>query len=268
MPQNDRSTIQVGTSLADQVVHYVVEATASGALTIGELYSVYQLAEQLGISRSPVREGLLRLEEAGMVRFSRNRGFEIVPVTAEDVAEIFAIRLAVEVPGAARAASQMTDAFTTQLGELMQNMEELAAREEPEAFMEQDRLLHDLILEHSQSRRGRDSVNRLRVTTRLLGVSTVGTQRSLQQIHSEHEPLCDAIRDGDARAAAEAMRMHLTTTGLLLVTQTLGMHSQDAPREVEQRAAAIWQDYIDTPPTHFPPNQQRSAPPDTPQAHF
>ena len=88
------------TRKADSVVDYVREAIQSRAMKPGEWYSVTQLAEEMGVSRSPVREGLLKLQEAGLVRFAKNRGFEIVETGASDVAEIFAIRLGLEPPAA------------------------------------------------------------------------------------------------------------------------------------------------------------------------
>ena len=56
------------TSLTDQVMQAVREAIHSGELRPGELYSVYRLAERLQVSRTPVREAMLRLAEAGMIR--------------------------------------------------------------------------------------------------------------------------------------------------------------------------------------------------------
>ena len=81
----------------------VLAAIADGRLEPGGRYSVAQLAEQLGISRTPVREALLVLEREGRVRFERNRGVRILETTAADVAEVFELRLLLEVPAAAKA---------------------------------------------------------------------------------------------------------------------------------------------------------------------
>ena len=64
-------------SLADQVADAVRAGVRSGDLVPGRLYSAYQLAEIMGISRSPVREALMRLAEAGMVSLERSRGFRL-----------------------------------------------------------------------------------------------------------------------------------------------------------------------------------------------
>src|ERR1700733_6256472 len=95
-------------SLTDQAVAAIREAVRDGALVPGQLYSAYQIAAYLGVSRSPVREALMRLAEAGMVSFERNRGFRIVLPGPRDIAEVFGLRLLLEVPAARQAAGSAT----------------------------------------------------------------------------------------------------------------------------------------------------------------
>ena len=90
-------------TLATHTRQAVLAAIADGRLEPGGRYSVAQLAEQLGVSRTPVREALLVLEREGRVRFERNRGVRVLETTAADVAEVFELRLLLEVPAAARA---------------------------------------------------------------------------------------------------------------------------------------------------------------------
>src|SRR6476620_2281852 len=93
-------------SLADAVVDAVRAGITAGELLPDETYSVYQLAALLEVSRSPVREALLRLAEAGLVQINRNRGFQVVIPRARDITAIFDIRLALE-PAAARRAAEL-----------------------------------------------------------------------------------------------------------------------------------------------------------------
>ena len=90
-------------TLAAHTRRAVLAAIADGRLEPGGRYSVAQLAEQLGISRTPVREALLVLEREGRVRFERNKGVRVLETTAADIAEVFELRLLLEVPAAARA---------------------------------------------------------------------------------------------------------------------------------------------------------------------
>lgn len=223
-------------SLTEQVMRAVRAAIIENRMVPGELYSVYKLAEELGISRSPVRDGLLRLEEAGLIRFERNRGFRVIQTTPRDVAEIFAIRLALEVPAAGRAARLIEAKTRALLEEAVALSRAAAAAGDEAAFFDHDQEIHDILLRAAGNRRAREQVLRLRVSTRLLGASTAGDARSLADIVAEHEPVIGAVLAGDAAAAAAGMRAHLEHTGRLLVAQAA--RGQDAGVDAE----AIWRE--------------------------
>ncbi|MEB3366398.1 GntR family transcriptional regulator [Saccharopolyspora mangrovi] len=210
-----------GPSLTEAVMEHVRSAVVEGTMRPQEWYSVYQLSDELGVSRSPVREGLLRLEEAGLIRFVRNRGFQIIPTTAEDVAEIFSIRLALEVPAAHRAALHADESFAAKAAELRRQMCEAAEQEEETRFFAVDQQLHGIVLTAGGMRRGYRIVDQLRVSTRLLGPSTAGRSRDYSDIIAEHDPIVAAILAGDGHGAARAMREHLEETAVLLVGQAL-----------------------------------------------
>src|SRR6478672_598431 len=101
--------LMVRLSLPDAVVDAVRAGITAGELVPDETYSVYQLADLLDVSRSPVREALVRLAEAGLVQINRNRGFRVVIPQARDIEEIIDIRLALEPAAARRAAEHATD---------------------------------------------------------------------------------------------------------------------------------------------------------------
>jgi DNA-binding GntR family transcriptional regulator len=208
-------------SLTAQVMDFVRDAVISGDMPAGSWHSVYQLSDKLGISRSPVRDALLRLEEAGLVEFARNRGFRIVHTTAGDVAEIFGIRLGIEPAAAYRAAAHRSDDDLRRLTEITATMAAAAEEGDEEAFFTSDRALHRLIMAAGHAHRGADVVDRLRVHTRILGASTAGSSRSLQDILNEHQPIIDAIARGSSEVARATMREHLTITGHLLLAQAM-----------------------------------------------
>lgn len=223
--------MQKAPSLTERVMDYVREAVITGDMPPGSWHSVYQLSEQLSISRSPVRDALLRLEEAGLVKFARNKGFCIVETTAGDVAEIFGIRMGIEPAAAYRAALHRTDAQLQDADRLVAAMADCARRGDEEEFFSHDRALHRLIMTMGDAHRGADLVDRLRVHTRILGASTAGTSRSLQDILDEHQPVLDAVRRGSADIARVMMREHLVITGNLLLKQAMGGADE---AEVEQ----------------------------------
>jgi DNA-binding GntR family transcriptional regulator len=179
-------------------------------------YSVYQLADLLGVSRSPVREGMLRLAEAGLVEIRRNRGFRVLPPRAHDIEEIVEIRLALEPPAARKAAVRGTGEQHAAIRSALDAMAAAAARGDEASFWPADRALHDLLLRASGNARAAAIVAQLRSTTALLGPPTTAGGRTLTEIHAEHEPVVTAVLARDGAAAEAAMRAHLEATGELL----------------------------------------------------
>ncbi|MGA8256426.1 MAG: GntR family transcriptional regulator [Nocardioides sp.] len=203
-------------SLADAVVDAVREGVAAGELRPDTTYSVYQLAELLGVSRSPVREGLLKLAEAGLVEISRNRGFRVLLPTSHDIVEIFEIRAALE-PAAARRVAEIGSADDlAQLASHLEALDRAATAADESAFWAADRALHDAILRLAGNKRAAAIVGSLRSTTALLGPPTTATGRTLREIHDEHAPIVAAIADRNPHVAELTMRKHLDVTcGLL-----------------------------------------------------
>ncbi|MFI5937280.1 GntR family transcriptional regulator [Actinoplanes sp. NPDC051494] len=213
---------QEADSLADAVVEAVRTGVAAGELAPGTTYSVYQLADLLGVSRSPVREGLLRLAEAGLVEILRNRGFRVLPPRADDIEEIIGIRLALEAPAARRAAELGTPEQHATISSALGTMAAAAARGDEASFWAADRSLHDLLLRASGRPRTAVIIERLRGTTALLGPPTTASGRTLAEIHAEHEPIVTAVLAHDGPAAEAAMRTHLEATAHLLVANLAG----------------------------------------------
>ena len=204
--------MQTPSTLTEQVMDTVRDKIVDGSMSPDTWYSVYQLSAELGVSRSPVRDALLRLAEAGLVKFTRNRGFRVVETRPEDVVAHMAALAAADEAGDAADPGALEDEFFTE-----------------------DRKLHALIMDMGGSHRGGALVETLRTHTRILGSSTAGSSRTLADILDEHRPVLDAIRDGDAEAARATMREHLTTTGKLLLHQALG--------DDTTRATEIWSRY-------------------------
>lgn len=225
-------------SLTDQVMDFVRNSTLDQTMVTGEWYSVYQLSDKLGISRSPVRDALLRLEEAGLIQFTRNRGFQIVETKPSDVAEIFALRLGIEPPAAYRAALQRSEEQVAAADDIVAHMSAAMNAHDEELFFLHDRALHELILHMGQSTRGAGLVEKLRGHTRILGASTAGSKRTLSDILNEHQPILDAIRRGSAEIARASMREHLQVTGKLLLEQAVEKTGDGNAEEIWSRYTA------------------------------
>ncbi len=210
-----------GATLTDQVVAALREAILAGEMVPGTLYSVYQLADQLGVSRTPVREAVVRLAEAGMVAFERNRGIRVLRTSARDVQEVFQLRLLLEVPAAGRAATRADEAVVRAAERELAAMREAAVAHDERRFMAHDVAFHEVVLAAAGNRKLVELVRRNREITMTLGASTVDRSRTLADIAAEHDPILTALRDRDPAAARAAMRRHVRHTGQLLLAQAV-----------------------------------------------
>ncbi|MFI5426488.1 GntR family transcriptional regulator [Aeromicrobium sp. UC242_57] len=100
-------------STTDRVFSSLRESIVSGEFPAGSLHSIYRLADLLEVSRTPVRDAVLRLADLGLVTIERNRGVRIRGVSVADVRAAFELRLMLEVPAAALAARH-ADATTVE----------------------------------------------------------------------------------------------------------------------------------------------------------
>jgi len=238
---------QPAESLASQVFQLLRSAIHTGALDPGTLYSIAQVAEQLEVSRSPVREALLRMAETGIVQIVRNRGFVVVRPHPREIAEIFAVRLTLEVAAVERVSRIANPVLGAQLRATISESHGAAARGDEEEFFRHDFLMHDGILAAAGNERARRIVAELRETIRILGPYTAGQTRSLADIEREHEPIVAAIEAGWSALAQEAMRAHLTHTALLLIQQAHTGHGAGESAVGEHDVAAareIWADVL------------------------
>lgn len=208
-------------SLTDRTLNAVRDGIRTGTLIPGELYSVYRLAEDLGVSRSPVRDALLRLAETGIVNFERNKGFRVVLPGPKELAEMISVRISLEVPAAQRAALNIGSDTGNELQTVYAAMKKAAENNDEPTFMNEDQRLHVVILKLADNSYVERVIETLRDATRLVGASTIKGSRDLSAVLVEHRPIVEAISAGDALGAGRAMDTHLRTTGRVLLADAV-----------------------------------------------
>jgi len=206
----------------DQVLRALTDAIVEGRLVPGTLHSVASLAEQLGVSRTPVREALIQLSRRGMVGFERNRGVRILETTIHDLEQIFEIRLWIEPPATHQAVRRMGAREVEVVRHHFEAMLAAARRDRLAEMWRHDRALHRAIIQASGNLRAAQYLDGLRDLVLMRGATTVGRARSPLEIVEDHRPLVEAIEAGDAAAAAEEMRRHVRTTADLVLALERG----------------------------------------------
>lgn len=206
-------------SVADSVFDAVRADIVSGRIPRGTMLSIYQLAEQYGVSRTPAREAVLRLANIGLVTIEKNHGVRIKGLTASDVRDIFHTRILIEVPAAYHAAQNDPPGVRDRFRATMDRLQKAAGENDLQEFIAADRELHDTIISWNGNRKAASIVAQIRDETHALGASTFADGRSMLEVLAEHEPVYTAILDGDAAAAAANMKTHLERTAQLLLRQ-------------------------------------------------
>jgi len=203
----------------DRVFASLRESIVTGEFAPGSLHSIYRLADLLEVSRTPVREAVLRLADIGLVTIERNRGVRIRGVTVADVRAVFELRLMIEVPSAAYAAAHADAAEVGVMRAELDHMRRCAAVDDEPRFTTHDRLLHQAIGAALGNARLQVEVATLRDSIQARGVTTIRRSREMTELAGEHAPIVEAIATRDPVAAAAHMERHLVHTATLLMEQ-------------------------------------------------
>lgn len=199
-------------SLREQVSRALEAALVAGELRPGEIYSAPSLAEEFGVSATPVREAMLDLVKDGFVEVVRNKGFRVVEISEADLDQICDIRLLLEVPSAVRAASVLTAETFDQLADIASEITSSADRGDVISYLDADRRFHVNLIATVGNPRLTDLVDRLRRQTRLSGLVNLARTGRLVASADEHHQLLAALRARDADAAARLMTAHIGHT--------------------------------------------------------
>ncbi|MFE2316413.1 GntR family transcriptional regulator [Streptomyces sp. NPDC059441] len=197
------------TSLRDQALAVLRKALVVGELAPGVVYSAASLAKDFGVSTSPVREAMLALVDEGLLETVPNRGFRVVAISERDLAEIFELRMMLEVQGVGRAAEVGLGERLERLQLLVDVIEKTAREGDVVANLQADRDFHIALMEATGNRRLAGTVARLRDQTRLYNLHTLAADGRLNDSAAEHRPLLEAVARGDREQAEELMRRHL-----------------------------------------------------------
>jgi DNA-binding GntR family transcriptional regulator len=226
----DLQRIERPDNVADQVYQKLRDAIASGVLEGGSRHSVYELAQSFGVSRTPVREAVLRLVDLDMISIERNRGIVIRGTDVAEIQSVFELRLLVEPTAAAIMARRRNNEMVESLRSSIAAMKLAAEKDDEQEFMAVDREFHETIFGSLGNERLTKIVNSLRGATQARGASTVHRSRDLVAIASEHDPILTAIENRDEKSARQSMVAHLVVTGTLLMTQ-VAAHTGEEVRE-------------------------------------
>lgn len=199
-------------TLTEQVREALRQALIDGQLMPGTVYSVGSLADQLGVSRTPVREAVLQLVRIGLMEVLKNQGVRVLEPSQEDFIHIMQLRLWLEVPATRLATTAATEADRQRVKDAHKRLVEASERGDATEAVALDRMFHRVLLEITGNSRMVEWIQDLRDLVVARGQIRAADQAWLSTVAHEHDPIVAAFLVGDAEGAAEAMRVHLSST--------------------------------------------------------
>lgn len=184
----------------------VLAAIEAGELGPGARLRETELAEKLGVSRTPVREALHRLHAMGLAEPGPQRGLVVSHLRYDQTRQLFAVREGLEGMAARLAAEHASRSEVSVLEEMVEADRGLT---DPAALSRRNKLLHKQIVRASHNTYMTDALENLRIHLSLLPGSTYALPERIAAAQEQHEIIIRAIGSGDGVAAEEAARNHV-----------------------------------------------------------
>lgn len=199
-------------STVDMIADRIREAILSGALPPGSALGEADMAAQLGVSRGPLREGMQRLVQEGLLTTVRRRGLGVVTMTDEDIADVYLMRAAVE-RAAARQLLRMDPRHIKQTVKLLtaelRRMGRAATKGAARQLGDCDLTFHRTLVDAAASPRLSRSIRTLLVETRLCTLSIHDSFEVRADLADSHEQLVAALSERDEPRLCALLETHM-----------------------------------------------------------
>ncbi|MBQ7391516.1 MAG: GntR family transcriptional regulator [Clostridia bacterium] len=195
-------------SLAEQVFERLENDILTGKYQRGEILTEMRLVTDLGVSRTPVREALRRLEQEHIIEFT-SKGILIIGVTEKDLKDIFDIRLRIEGMASAFAADNMTHSQLAELKETLELQEFYVSKQDPERIKMMDSRFHQLIYRYCGSAVLNDTLLPLHKKVQKYRRASVENNSRALQSAREHRAIFEAIEARNAALAEKYTTEHI-----------------------------------------------------------
>ncbi|MCI9074761.1 MAG: GntR family transcriptional regulator [Dorea sp.] len=195
--------------LRDVVFHTLRQAILKGDLKPGERLMEIQLAKKLGVSRTPIREAIRKLELEGLVLMIPRKGAEVAEITEKNLRDVLEVRGALEKLAVQLACDQITKAQIHELREAAGAFREALTSGNVTEIAEADEHFHDLINLATGNQKLIQLLNNLREQMYRYRVEYLKNEAVYPQLLSEHDSLIRAIEKRQREQAAEIVYRHI-----------------------------------------------------------
>ena len=195
-------------SLADQVFDHLENDILSGKYQRGEILTESKLSTELGVSRTPIREALRRLEQEHIIEES-GKGSVVIGITEKDLEDIFMIRKSLECQVAALAARNRTEEQLKQLREALEFQEFYLNKKDPDQIKLMDSRFHETLYKLSGSTAFYDTLVPLHKKIQKYRRASVANSSRAEASVAEHRKIYEAIESQNTALAAKYASEHV-----------------------------------------------------------
>ncbi len=205
--------------LRDVVFHALRRAILTGEFVPGERLMEIHLAQQLGVSRTPVREAIHKLELEGLVTMMPRRGATVAQISERGLKDVLEVRRALDTFCAGLACERMTDEDKQNLRKAFTAFEEAIYTKDTAIIAQADVDFHDIIINSTGNERLISTINNLAEQMYRYRFEYIKDASQHERLISEHRMLMDAILADNAEKAMKAARIHIDNQEESILTQ-------------------------------------------------
>ncbi|MDO4339453.1 MAG: GntR family transcriptional regulator [Eubacteriales bacterium] len=195
--------------LRDVVFNTLRQAILKGELKPGERLMEIALAERLGVSRTPIREAMRKLELEGLVVMIPRRGAQVANITEKDLNDVLEVRIALENMAIEKACKRMNEEQMGKLWIAAREFEHTIEEGDLVKLAEADEAFHEIIYQAADNMRLNQVLNNMREQIYRYRVEYLKEGETREVLVREHEELYYAIRERDVQKAQEISFHHL-----------------------------------------------------------
>jgi DNA-binding GntR family transcriptional regulator len=195
--------------LTDWAYTWIKQSILSLALAPGVQLQINNLAAELNISRTPIREALLRLEKDGLVRVVPRKGFFVTEITRRDLEELYEIRELLESRAIEEAVNNLSEGDLQKIDSLIQAGSLSVEEKDIDKFLQTEIDFHAYLVDHSGNRRLISIMEGFRDLTLRWRTLSLRSFENLGFSHQEHKNIVAAVKARDGKKAGQLMSLHI-----------------------------------------------------------
>ncbi|MBS3994936.1 MAG: GntR family transcriptional regulator [Alkaliphilus sp.] len=195
--------------LRDVVFEHLRNSILNGELKPLERLMEVQLAEQLGVSRTPVREAIRKLELEGLVIMVARKGAYVADVSVKDILDVLEVRCVLEGLAASLAAERMTEEELEKLELISYNFKRHVENNDTEGMIEKDMQFHDQIIQATRNPKLIQIAQSLKEQVQRFRITYFSEYSNTKELLMEHQAILEAIANRDAAMAQKVAQQHI-----------------------------------------------------------